>query len=132
MWNSIIKRISHIVSFFTFFMGGDSDEGNKGIKLSKINDQNLVIKTGWRGSGMFLLWLIYVYWQKVAYSILSLSFHLSLHVIYSLDLQHLYYLQHFIYIYRLFSQFHKHMLCALIIQIVAGFTYYHSYICMAK
>ena len=41
-------------------MGGDSNEGNKGIKLSKINNQNLVIKTGWRGSGMFLLWLIYV------------------------------------------------------------------------
>ena len=38
-----------------FLWEGDSNEGNKGIKVFKINDQNLIIKADGKGSGMFLL-----------------------------------------------------------------------------
>ena len=71
VYNVQSKRIRYCLTaslreYLIFFLSlhflwkGDSKERNKDIKFSKINDQNLVIKTGGTGSGMFLLWLIYV------------------------------------------------------------------------
>ena len=52
------ENLSYSFFLCIFLWEGDSNEGNKRTKFSKINDQNFVIKADGRGSGMFLLWLI--------------------------------------------------------------------------
>ena len=88
--------ISYSFFLYIFCQKSDSNEGNKGIKVSKINDQNLAIATGETGSDGFIFWSIQVKLKLKKCFLLYANIILS-----SVSACQ-------IYSHRPFSQFYKH------------------------